>query len=83
MKTKLCYKEFTSSNGFEELIEKVNKEIPDSSMIISIKSEEKLIKHVNGFIDSYDDWVKEYDIKEYKIKVFYREERIDEPLFPE
>lgn len=83
MKTKLCYKEFTSSNGFEELIEEVNKEIPDSSMIISIKSEEKLIKHVNGYIDSYDDWVKEYDIKEYKIKVFYREERIDEPLFPE
>lgn len=82
MKTKLCYKEFTSSNGFEELIEEVNKEIPDSSMIISIKSEEKLIKHVNGYIDSYDDWVKEYDIKEYKIKVFYREERIDEPLFP-
>ena len=83
MKTKLCYKEFTSSNGFEELIEEVNKEIPDSSMIISIKSEEKFIKHVNGYIDSYDDWVKEYDIKEYKIKVFYREERIDEPLFPE
>ena len=83
MKTKLCYKEFTSSNGFEELIEEVNKEIPDSSMIISIKSEEKLIKHVNVYIDSYDDWVKEYDIKEYKIKVFYREERIDEPLFPE
>ena len=83
MKTKLCSKEFTSSNGFEELIEEVNKEIPDSSMIISIKSEEKLIKHVNGYIDSYDDWVKEYDIKEYKIKVFYREERIDEPLFPE
>ena len=83
MKTKLFYKEFTSSNGFEELIEEVNKEIPDSSMIISIKSEEKLIKHVNGYIDSYDDWVKEYDIKEYKIKVFYREERIDEPLFPE
>lgn len=83
MKTKLCYKEFTSSNGFEELIEEVNKEIPDSSMIISIKSEEKLIEHVNGYIDSYDDWVKEYDIKEYKIKVFYREERIDEPLFPE
>lgn len=83
MKTKLCYKEFTSSDGFEELIEEVNKEIPDSSMIISIKSEEKLIKHVNGYIDSYDDWVKEYDIKEYKIKVFYREERIDEPLFPE
>lgn len=83
MKTKLCYKEFTSSNGFEELIEEVNKEIPDSSMIISIKSEEKLIKHVNGYIDSYDDWVKEYDIKEYKIKVFYREERINEPLFPE
>lgn len=83
MKTKLCYKEFTSSNGFEELIEEVNKEIPDLSMIISIKSEEKLIKHVNGYIDSYDDWVKEYDIKEYKIKVFYREERIDEPLFPE
>ena len=83
MKTKLCYKEFTSSNGFEELIEEVNKEIPDSSIIISIKSEEKLIKHVNGYIDSYDDWVKEYDIKEYKIKVFYREERIDEPLFPE
>ena len=82
MKTKLCYKEFTSSNGFEELIEEVNKEIPDSSMIISIKSEEKLIKHVNGYIDSYDDWVKAYDIKEYKIKVFYREERIDEPLFP-
>ena len=82
MKTKLCYKEFTSSNGFEELIEEVNKEIPDSSMIISIKSEEKLIKHVNGYIDSYDDWVKEYDIKEYKIKVFYREERIDELLFP-
>ena len=53
MKTKLCYKEFTSSNGFEELIEEVNKEIPDSSMIISIKSEEKLIKHVNGYIDSY------------------------------
>ena len=24
MKTKLCYKEFTSSNGFEELIEEVN-----------------------------------------------------------
>ena len=83
MKTKLCYKEFTSSNGFEELIEEVNKEIPDSSMIISIKSEEKLIEHVNGYIDSYDEWVKEYDIKEYKIKVFYREERIDEPLFPE
>ena len=83
MKTKLCYKEFTSSDGFEELIEEVNKEIPDSSMIISIKSEEKLIKHVNGYIDSYDDWVKEYDIKEYKIKVFYREERIDKPLFPE
>ena len=82
MKTKLCYKEFSSSNGFEELIEEVNKEIPDSSMNISIKSEEKLIKHVNGYIDSYDDWVKEYDIKEYKIKVFYREERIDEPLFP-
>ena len=52
-------------------------------MIISIKSEEKFIKHVNGYIDSYDDWVKEYDIKEYKIKVFYRGERIDEPLFPE
>ena len=51
MKTKLCYKEFTSSNGFEELIEEVNKEIPDSSMIISIKSEEKLIKHVNGYRD--------------------------------
>lgn len=66
MKTKLCYKEFTSSNGFEELIEEVNKEIPDSSIIISIKSEEKLIEHVNGYIDSYDDWVKEYDIKEYK-----------------
>ena len=82
MKTKLCYKEFTSSNGFEKLIEKVNKEIPDSSMIISIKSEEKLIEHVNGYRDSYDDWIKEYDIKEYKIKVFYREERIDEPLFP-
>lgn len=42
MKTKLCYKEFPSSNGFEELIEEVNKEIPDSSMIISIKSEENL-----------------------------------------
>ena len=79
---------FQNSRGEERVIaepsnrEEVNKEIPDSSMIISIKSEEKLIKHVNGYIDSYDDWVKEYDIKEYKIKVFYREERIDEPLFP-
>lgn len=77
MRTKLCYKEFTSRSGFDELVEEINKEIPDASLIISIKSEEKLIEHVDGYLDSYDDW-----IKEYKIKVFYKEKVEIGPLFP-
>lgn len=42
----------------------------------------KLTEHVNGYRDSYDDWIKEYDIREYKIKVFYKEKIQDEIFFP-
>lgn len=82
MKTKLCYKEFTSRNGFEELIEEINRVIHDASLIISIKSEEKFIEHIVGHRDKLCNWIEDHDVIEYKIKIFYKEQIKEEIFFP-
>ena len=51
MKTKLCYKEFTSSNGFEELIEEVNK-VSVTVDVSDIKEETTVMATVKAY-DSY------------------------------